>query len=154
MLTIFNLKFSYYSNFKNLIKFDLEVFYYLRTPFLKRKKNMKIAIPTSDRITLFKRTGRTNEFAICEIIDGSYEFVEFRANPHQHMDENEEHLDHNHKDILESLRDCDALLVWTVGKNFKRDFDEAKFPIYKTTQEDLKEAISEFASNMLGHVRI
>jgi len=115
---------------------------------------MKIAIPTSDRIHLFKRTGRTNEFAICEIVDGSYEFLEFRANPHQHKDEKEDHHDHNHKDILESLKDCDALLVWTVGKNFKKDFDDANFPIYKTNQENLKEAISVFASNMLGHIRV
>lgn len=115
---------------------------------------MKIAIPTSDRITLYKKTGRTKEFAICQIVDGSYEFLEFRPNPHQHEDEIEEKHDHNHKDILNSLKDCDALLVWTVGKNFKRDFDEAKFPIYKTTQEDLKEAITVFASNMLGHVRL
>lgn len=115
---------------------------------------MKIAIPTSDRITLFKRTGRTREFAICQIVEGSYEFLEFRTNPHQHEDEKEEQHDHSHKDILESLKDCDAMLVWAVGNNFKRDFDEANFPIYKTTQEDLKEAISVFASNMLSHVRL
>ena len=115
---------------------------------------MKIAIPTSDRVNLYKRTGRTTEFAICEIVDGCYEFVEFRKNPHQHDEHNEEEHHHNHKDILEALSDCDALLVWTIGPNFKRDFDEAKFPIYKTNQEDLKEVISVFAMDMLGHVRL
>lgn len=116
---------------------------------------MKIAIPTSDRIKLFKRTGKASEFAICEIVDGSYEFIEFRTNPHQHHEHGEhKNHDHNHKDLVEALNDCDALLVHMVGDQFKADFNEAGIPIYKTTQEDLKEVISVFASNMLGHVRL
>ncbi len=115
---------------------------------------MKIAIPTSDRIKIYKRTGRTTEFAICKIVDGSYEFIEFRTNPHQHEEQTDQANDHSHKDILETLSDCDALLAWTVGAKLKNDFEEAQFPIYKTTQEDLKEVISVFARNMLGHVRI
>lgn len=112
---------------------------------------MKIAIPTSDRIKLYKKTGKATEFAICEIVDGSYEFVEFRKNPHQQY-EHDAH-EHNHKDVVEALKDCDAILAQMVGNQFKDDFNEAGIPIYKTTQTELKEAISVFASNMLGHIR-
>lgn len=113
---------------------------------------MKIAIPTSDRVKLYNKTGRTTEFAICELVDGSYEFLEFRKNPHKHGDHGDR--EHSHKEIVDALKDCDALLVWEVGKYFKKDFDEAGIPIYKTNQEDLKEAISVFALDILSHVRL
>lgn len=115
---------------------------------------MKIAIPTSDRLTVFKRSGRTKEFAICEIENGSWDFLEFRINPHQHEEHNHDNQEHNHQDILQALKDCDALLVWAVGPHFKEDFDAANIPIYKTKEEDLKEAISRFATDMLSHQRI
>jgi predicted Fe-Mo cluster-binding NifX family protein len=113
---------------------------------------MKIALPTSDRLTVFKRTGRTTEFAIFEIVDGSYEFVEFRANPHT----NHTHGDHehHHKDVVAILNDCDALLVSKVGDAFKNDFNQAGISIYKTNQEKLKDAVSVFTWNMLDHVRL
>lgn len=113
---------------------------------------MKIAIPSSDRNKLTKRTGRASEFAICDIIDGSYEFVEFRKNPHEHHEHGDH--EHNHQDLVDILKDCDAILVQMVGESFKADFNNAGIPIYQTTQENLKEAISVFASNMLGHIRL
>lgn len=115
---------------------------------------MKIAIPTSDRINVFLRTGRAKEFAICEIIDGSYEFVEFRENPHQHIDDSQHQEEHNHKEILELLKDCNALLAKAAGTHFRADFIEANIPIYKTDEEDLKEAMTCFTLNMVGHKRI
>lgn len=114
---------------------------------------MKVAIPTSDRINVYKRTGHTKEFAICEITDGSYEFIEFRTNPpHEHEEAGEEN--HGHEEVVALLNDCDALLVLMAGKHFKQDFEKANIPIYKTNENDLKEAISNFAFNMLGHSRL
>ena len=115
---------------------------------------MKIAIPTQDRITLYKRTGRTKEFAIYDVIDGSVTFAEFRINPHAHVDDEKGNHEHTHDDVLAVLKDCDALLVHTVGTHFRQDFDKANFPIYKTKQTDLKEIISVFAQDMLRHKRI
>ena len=113
---------------------------------------MRIAIPTSDRETLFNRTGRAKEFAIYDMSDGSFEFVEFRENPHKHKDHEEgEHHDHSHGDVVEVLKDCKALLVKTAGQHFRKDFDEAEIPLYQTKQTVLKEIISLFSLDMLSH---
>lgn len=116
--------------------------------------SMKVAIPTSDKITVFKRTGHAKEFAICDIKDGFYEFIEFRENPHKHDLEDEKGHEHNHKDILEALKDCNALLVWAAGLHFRNDFHDANIPLYKTHEENLKEAIMQFSSDLLGHERL
>lgn len=117
---------------------------------------MRIAVPTSDRINLFKRTGRTKEFAIYDVNSGQYEFIEFRENPHKHdHDEGEhDHDEHTHSDIVGVLKDCDALLVQNAGQHFRVDFDKADIPLYKTKQLLLKDVISIFATDMLRHKRI
>ena len=114
---------------------------------------MKIAIPTSDRVNVFPRTGRAKEFAICEIIEGSYEFVEFRKNPFQ-ADGDSHSEEHMHKALLELLDDCNALLVQATGEHLRAELWDANFPIYKTSEVDLKEAITLFTLNMVGHKRI
>jgi len=116
---------------------------------------MRIAIPTSDRTNLFKRTGRAKEFAIFDVDNGSYELIEYRENPHKHHDEEEEHHhDHSHGDVVNVLIDCDGLLVHTAGANFRKDFDKADIPLYQTKQSLLSEVINLFATDMLRHKRL
>ena len=117
---------------------------------------MKIGIPTTDRENLVTRTGRAKEFAIYEVNNGSYDFIEFRTNPHKHHDhENgEQEHDHSHQDVLEALKDCDALLVHAAGPHFRKDFDDANIPLYKTKETKLVEVIRVFAHDMLRHKRI
>ena len=117
---------------------------------------MRIAIPTTDRVTLFNRTGRTKEFAIYNIDNGSYDFIEFRENPHKHEEdeEDENHHDHSHSDVVKVLKDCDALLVKTVGQHFRKDLDKAGIPLYQTKQTELKEIITLFSLDMLSHKRL
>ncbi len=116
---------------------------------------MRIAIPTTDRINLFNRTGRAKEFAIYDVKNGSFDFIEFRENPHTHDDhEDDEHHDHSHDNVVDSLKDCDALLVKSVGQHFRKDFDKAEIPIYQTKQTVLNEVIALFSTDMLRHKRI
>jgi len=116
---------------------------------------MRIAIPTNDRINLFNRTGRAKEFAIYIVNNGSWDFVEFRKNPHKHHDhEEEEHHEHSHQEVVNALSDCDALLVKTAGQHFRTDFDKANIPLYQTKQVVLKEIITLFSSDMLSHKRL
>jgi len=116
---------------------------------------MRIAIPTSNRTELFKRTGRTKEFAIFDVENGSSTLVEYRANPHKHEEEEDKgHHEHSHADIVQVLIDCDALLVHTAGSNFRKDFDEADIPLFQTKQSLLLDVINIFASDMLRHKRI
>jgi len=115
---------------------------------------MKIAIPTSDRKILFKRTGQTKEFAIYSVSQGSYEFLEFRKNPHDHDHEEKKDHMHSHKEILETLDDCDAILVFTTGAHFRKDFDAANMPMYRTKESKLDSVIDTFTKDMLRHKRI
>ena len=116
---------------------------------------MRIAIPTSDRTELFKRTGRAKEFAIFDVENGSSSLVEYRENSHKHeegvTDENHEH---SHADVVQLLIDCDALLVHTVGPHFRKAFDEADIPMFQTKQTLLLDVINIFATDMLRHKRI
>ncbi len=117
---------------------------------------MRIAIPTTDRINLFIRTGRAKEFAIYDVENGISNFVEFRENPHTHHehDEEEHDHDHSHNDVVGSLKDCDSLLVKTAGQHFRKDFDKADIPLFQTKLTVLEDIINVFAKDMLRHKRI
>ncbi len=118
---------------------------------------MRIAIPTTDRINLLSRTGNAKEFAIYDLENGSFNFIEFRENPHSNDDHEEgdhHHHDHSHDSVVDSLKDCDALLVKTAGQHFRKDFDKADIPLYQTKQTVLNEVIALFATDMLRHKRI
>lgn len=116
---------------------------------------MKIAIPTSDRKTIFERTGRAKEFAIYILENGTYKFIEFIENPHKHEDleaaDVDEQRDHTHEDIVEALQGCDALLVKMAGKYFRQDFANANISLFIAKDDDLEEAINVFVKDFLSH---
>lgn len=114
---------------------------------------MKIAIPTTDQINIAPRTGRASKFAIYSLLNGTYELIGYRDNPHQHL-HNLENKQHNHQDIIDLLKDCDALLVWAVGPQFQKDFSSTNIPIYKTEEGIIKEAINRFSYDMISHKRL
>jgi predicted Fe-Mo cluster-binding NifX family protein len=113
---------------------------------------MIIAIPTSDRNTVFTKTGKAKEFALFKVIDGSFESMGFRENPYKHEDSK------NHERLLlqvvDTLNDCSALLVKGAGYSLVKEFQELNIPIYKTNETQVKEAISAFAFDILHHEHI
>lgn len=115
---------------------------------------MRIAIPTNNREELFPRTGQAKEFAIYDIEYKTALFIEFRENPHKHEDEKEEDHDHNHRDMVASLSDCKALLVKMAGKHLKKDFKEAKMPLFKTRETQLMCIATTFAKEPEKHLEI
>ena len=108
---------------------------------------MIIAVPTNDKVTLAKRTGRCEEFAIYKVENNNVELVEYRENTHEHHDHDHSHGEedvHSHDEIMEVLTDIDLLVIKMAGKHFKNDL--ARFSInYETTKElDIKTILESY----------
>lgn len=92
---------------------------------------MKIAIPTNDRNSIAKRTGRATEFGVFTIKNQKIKSVEYIKNLHTHEDHNRKegkHLDsdlheeHNHDELLVLLKDINILLVRAIGKHMRQKY--------------------------------
>ena len=108
---------------------------------------MRIAIPTNDRIRIFKRTGRANAFLIVDVDAASANEIDYRTNTHSHEDDahdHEENHDHSHADLVESLSDCAFIVVNVIGKHLLADLTNAGIIIFKTREENIKNAIADF----------
>jgi predicted Fe-Mo cluster-binding NifX family protein len=103
---------------------------------------MRIAIPTNDKVNLFRRTGRAKAFLVFDVDMSGFEEVELRKNLHSH-DEGEEH-DHSHTELVESLSDCAFIVVNQIGKHLLKDIDNAGILVYKTSESNIKNAIAAF----------
>lgn len=118
---------------------------------------MKIAIPTNDRKTIAKRTGRAEEFVIYHIENKETKSIEYHKNTHSHDDDNKneknhhgnknthlhEHGEHNHDELLLLLKDIDILLARAVGKHMKQTLQKGNIP-YQLVKTD---TISELLEN-------
>lgn len=113
---------------------------------------MKFALATNDRKVLAKRTGRAKEFAIYEIVDSKVIDVVYKTNTHTHDHDHDqghghghghgEH--HSHKEIIDLLKDIDLLVVFAIGKNFKKDIEDAQINYKKTRLENIEDIIQEY----------
>ncbi len=131
---------------------------------------MKIAIPTNDRKTIAKRTGRAEEFALYHIENKEIKSIEYLKNTHSHEDHdraegnhhekqgdghgkgqkhnhdhNHEHEEHNHDELLLLLKDIDILLVRAVGKYMRKTLQNGNIN-YQLVKIDV---ISEILENYL-----
>ena len=106
---------------------------------------MKIAIPTNDKTNIAKRTGRAQWFAVYEVSEKKIISTDYRKNTHEHHDHSEggEH-EHSHTDLVESLIDCDMVLLMKVGVHLKNDFDKGGISYTKVTGEKLTEILAEY----------
>ena len=107
---------------------------------------MKIAIPTNDRVSITKRTGRTKEFAVYEIANGAVINTQYHTNPHTHEDHNHDHGEHTHShaEITDLLSDCDLMVVQMVGNHMKRDLDAGALKYEITKETDLGKIVEGY----------
>jgi predicted Fe-Mo cluster-binding NifX family protein len=109
---------------------------------------MRIAIPTNDKETIFKRSGQAKGFLIADVTDNGFVEVDYRKNSHSHDHGSHhgehEHHGHSHKEITEALSDCDYMVVNMVGKHFGGDLRDAGIKIFKTDRQLINEAVQEF----------
>jgi len=109
---------------------------------------MRAAVPTNDKTTLFKRSGRADGFLIIDIQENGFREVDFRNNTHSHHHHHgEEHHGHSHKEIVDALSDCNYIIVNIVGKHFGKDLLDAGIKIFKTEKQSISEAVKDFLAN-------
>ncbi len=100
---------------------------------------MKVAIPTSDKKTIYGHTGHADYFMVVTIENGTITNNEFRDNPHvnhenhgnhpdhepgdhEHNHEHHHHHNHMHGDenahdtMIKSIEDCKYFVVKHVGR--------------------------------------
>jgi len=117
---------------------------------------MKLSIPTNDRESIAKRTGRCKEFAIYEIENSKIINIDYLKNTHEHHDHNhgqgngidhkkgEGEKHHSHSDIMKLLKNVDVLLVGRVGKFMKNDLISSGIKYQMTKKIKIEEAIDEY----------
>lgn len=124
---------------------------------------MKIAIPTNDRKSIAKRTGRALEFAFYTIENGEIKSVTFTKNTHSHDDhdkneghhhgENEdqkheehhhEHGEHNHDELLDILINIDILLVRAVGKYMRKTLKKGNINYKLVKIDDISKILKDY----------
>jgi predicted Fe-Mo cluster-binding NifX family protein len=113
---------------------------------------MRVAIPTNDKKNIFKRSGRAAGFLVIDVNDHGFDMVDYRKNEHgHHHHHGEEHEHgHSHKEIVDSLSDCQYLVVNMIGKHFGGDVKAAGIKVFKTDQESIEDALEEFRNTVLS----
>lgn len=100
---------------------------------------MKIAAPTSDKVTIFERTGRAPLFAVATVAESNISAIEYRRSPkHEHKDGQ-----HSHRELAEMLSDCDLLLVKHIGPHLADDLDAAGIKYNIVTTDKIGDAIHQ-----------
>lgn len=132
---------------------------------------MILAIPTNDRKTIAKRTGRAAEFAFYTIENEAIKSIAYQKNTHEHHDHDRnegnhrqgghgnghghghnhrhEHTNHTHDEIVTQLKDIDIFLVRAVGKHMKRDLEKGNIPYKLVKGEELSEIISNYLKEVV-----
>ena len=124
---------------------------------------MKIALPTDDRKTLAKRTGRAVEFVIYTLEENSVKSKDYVKNTHSHHDHEHGHGHgkghghhdhkkgeghHNHDEIKTILNDVDVLIVGRVGKFMKKALEDFGIDYQLTKQTEIDAALEEFLAGI------
>ncbi|MCF6181289.1 NifB/NifX family molybdenum-iron cluster-binding protein [Lutibacter sp.] len=122
---------------------------------------MKIAIPTNDRKSIAKRTGRATEFGIFTIENGEIQSVTYIKNTHSHGDHdksegkhhntsehNGSHEEHNHDELLIPLKNIDILLVRAIGKHMRQTLKKGNISYKLVKIDDISEIISDYLEDL------
>lgn len=113
---------------------------------------MKIAIPTSDRITVAERSGRAFEFAVIEIEENKKINTIFVENGHGKTQHSEEGYTHEHHggDLVALLDGVNIIDGKKFGPHFSRDFHAAGVHLRRmklTKLDNIEDIINEQITN-------
>lgn len=104
---------------------------------------MKIALPTKDKVTIFKRTGQAPLFAVATIQNNNITNIEFRVAPeHKHTEGQ-----HSHAGLINLISDCDLILVTMIGKHLRAECESAGIKIKTANTEIISDALNQSFSD-------
>jgi len=113
------------------------------------KQNIKIAVPTNDRLKLAERSGRAKEFAVVEVKNGQITNISYRENHHDHnYDHSHGDHAHGHQDIVDALNDCAAVVGRKFGPHFAGDFHKAGIKLMLSKEEQIEAAVLDVLNKL------
>ena len=116
---------------------------------------MKIAVPSTDGVSVSPHFGRSRCFVVFTIKEGKIEAQEVRDNTYtahaqgQCKGEAEHHHDqpHSHADIVEALHDCEVVLCGGMGWRAAQELQAAGIrPLALRAAGSAREAVEGFLS--------
>lgn len=119
---------------------------------------MKIAVASNNQSLISAHFGRTRGFVIAEIqnnkvINKEYRDNTFTEHSHHSGDHHHNHSDgdhnHSHENILNALRDCQAVISNGMGRRIYDDLQSVNIKPYITTERNVDSAIELFINNKL-----
>jgi tRNA-Thr(GGU) m(6)t(6)A37 methyltransferase TsaA len=129
-----------------------------------KSSNMKIAVVTEDGQTISQHFGRAPHYLVFTVEDGEIVGQELRNKAGHRQFANEPH-DHDHNDprghgfgahserkharMIESVQDCDALIVRGMGRGAYLAMEQASIRPFVTDIEDAEEAARAYLDNTL-----
>jgi len=75
----------------------------------------RIALATTDRLTIYQHFGRTSAFHIVDVGDETYDFVEVRKTPRACGNPGGGHNEDVFDEVLALLSDCEGIVVGKIG---------------------------------------
>jgi predicted Fe-Mo cluster-binding NifX family protein len=130
-----------------------------------RNKNMKIAVITEDGKTISQHFGRAPYYLIFTIEDGAIVAKELRdkvghrqfaQEDHEHESENDPrghgfgaHSDAKHVRMIESIQDCEAIIVRGMGRGAYLAMEQANIRPFVTDLADAEEAVKAYMGGTL-----
>ncbi len=120
---------------------------------------MKVAVPTDDKKSIAKFTGRATYFQIYEIEGEKIEPVMTIENQHHHEHGSHEHHHehhhhhgqhahhgHSHAREVAAMKDAEVLICSHMGKHFEQALKAYDIGIFLTKTTDIHKAIEEYRS--------
>jgi predicted Fe-Mo cluster-binding NifX family protein len=118
---------------------------------------MRIAVASSDGVSISKHFGRSQCFIVFELVDGSIENRQVRPNTFTahaagqcSPDSHHEDKPHSHAQIVEALRDCEAVICYGMGWRAAEELSANGIqPLVVERQTTPEEAVRDFLSGRL-----
>ena len=127
---------------------------------------MKIAVASSDKVTVSEHFGSALYFVVLEVEGENIVKEEVREKPaHRSLFKEEEHAQvdeggrhgftakasERHKEMGEVVNDCKVIIAGRMGLGAYEDLKELGFEVITTDVKDIKEAASLYAKGALLH---
>jgi predicted Fe-Mo cluster-binding NifX family protein len=117
---------------------------------------MKIAVPTQDGSSISDHFGRSKSFLVFEVEEGKIADCSLRANQFTAHAQGECHDDHGHgqphghDEIVEALKDCEAVLCYGMGRRAAAALEEGGIRAFVLGQRlTPQEAVQQFVAGRL-----
>ena len=121
---------------------------------------MKIAVASSDGVSISRHFGRSRCFIVFQTSEGKITDQEVRDNTYtahtkgQHTQVHDHDTPHSHADIVSALRDCQAVISYGMGRRAAEELKASGIqPLIIGRKATSEEAVQAFLEGKLNPLR-